>query len=76
MAIMEYDITIIYLKGEDNHVADYFSRTEFNAILLNEGLLEEVNFINFLIVKKKMSSEMVISTSFTEVNDECLFLRC
>uniref|UniRef100_A0A0K0FBD6 RNA-directed DNA polymerase n=1 Tax=Strongyloides venezuelensis TaxID=75913 RepID=A0A0K0FBD6_STRVS len=42
MAIMEYDITIVYLKGEDNHVADYLSRTEFNAILLNEGLFEEV----------------------------------
>uniref|UniRef100_A0A0K0FQK3 RNA-directed DNA polymerase n=1 Tax=Strongyloides venezuelensis TaxID=75913 RepID=A0A0K0FQK3_STRVS len=42
MAIMEYDITIVYLKGEDNHVADYLSRTEFNAILLNEDLFEEV----------------------------------
>uniref|UniRef100_A0A0K0FSS6 RNA-directed DNA polymerase n=1 Tax=Strongyloides venezuelensis TaxID=75913 RepID=A0A0K0FSS6_STRVS len=42
MAIMEYDITIVYLKREDNHVADYLSRTEFNAILLNEGLFEEI----------------------------------
>uniref|UniRef100_A0A0N5BZ40 RNA-directed DNA polymerase n=2 Tax=Strongyloides papillosus TaxID=174720 RepID=A0A0N5BZ40_STREA len=42
MAIMEYDLTIQYIKGDANNVADYLSRDSFLAINVKEGLLEEV----------------------------------
>uniref|UniRef100_A0A0N5B4A6 RT_RNaseH domain-containing protein n=1 Tax=Strongyloides papillosus TaxID=174720 RepID=A0A0N5B4A6_STREA len=66
MAIMEYDITIVYLKGEDNHVADYLSRTEFNAVLLKEGLFEDV----FPIMENPMNTPYVISKFHNFLNEK------
>uniref|UniRef100_A0A0K0F2A1 RNA-directed DNA polymerase n=1 Tax=Strongyloides venezuelensis TaxID=75913 RepID=A0A0K0F2A1_STRVS len=40
MAIMEYDLTIQYIKGEANNVADYLSRESFMAINVQDTLLE------------------------------------
>uniref|UniRef100_A0A0N5C294 RNA-directed DNA polymerase n=1 Tax=Strongyloides papillosus TaxID=174720 RepID=A0A0N5C294_STREA len=42
MAIMEYDLTIQYIKGDANNVADYLSRDSFLAINVKDGLLDEV----------------------------------
>uniref|UniRef100_A0A0N5BMH8 RNA-directed DNA polymerase n=1 Tax=Strongyloides papillosus TaxID=174720 RepID=A0A0N5BMH8_STREA len=42
MAIMEYDLTIQYIKGEANNIADYLSRESFMAIDAKENLYEEV----------------------------------
>uniref|UniRef100_A0A0N5C2P9 RNA-directed DNA polymerase n=1 Tax=Strongyloides papillosus TaxID=174720 RepID=A0A0N5C2P9_STREA len=42
MAIMEYDLTIQYIKGEANHVADYLSRETLMAIDVKEALFEDV----------------------------------
>uniref|UniRef100_A0A0N5BBX0 RNA-directed DNA polymerase n=1 Tax=Strongyloides papillosus TaxID=174720 RepID=A0A0N5BBX0_STREA len=41
MAIMEYDLTIQYIKGEANNVADYLSRESFMAIDVKDTLLED-----------------------------------
>uniref|UniRef100_A0A0K0FZC0 RNA-directed DNA polymerase n=1 Tax=Strongyloides venezuelensis TaxID=75913 RepID=A0A0K0FZC0_STRVS len=46
MAIMEYDLTIQYIKGEANNVADYLSRETFMAIDVKKNLLEEVFPLN------------------------------
>uniref|UniRef100_A0A0K0FSP4 RT_RNaseH domain-containing protein n=1 Tax=Strongyloides venezuelensis TaxID=75913 RepID=A0A0K0FSP4_STRVS len=32
LAIMEFDVKIDYVKGPDNHIADYLSRETFNLI--------------------------------------------
>uniref|UniRef100_A0A0N5BYR6 RNA-directed DNA polymerase n=1 Tax=Strongyloides papillosus TaxID=174720 RepID=A0A0N5BYR6_STREA len=42
MAIMEYDLTIQYIKGEANTVADYLSRESFAVIDLKEALYEDI----------------------------------
>uniref|UniRef100_A0A0N5BMH4 Integrase catalytic domain-containing protein n=1 Tax=Strongyloides papillosus TaxID=174720 RepID=A0A0N5BMH4_STREA len=42
MTIMEYDLTIQYIKGEANNIADYLSRESFMAIDAKENLYEEV----------------------------------
>uniref|UniRef100_A0A0K0FSE5 RNA-directed DNA polymerase n=1 Tax=Strongyloides venezuelensis TaxID=75913 RepID=A0A0K0FSE5_STRVS len=39
---MEYDLTIQYIKGDTNNVADYLSRDSFLAIDVKEKILEEV----------------------------------
>uniref|UniRef100_A0A0N5CC24 RNA-directed DNA polymerase n=1 Tax=Strongyloides papillosus TaxID=174720 RepID=A0A0N5CC24_STREA len=42
MAIMEYDLTIQYVKGSDNKVADYLSREDFLSIDIKEEVLKDV----------------------------------
>uniref|UniRef100_A0A0K0FZB3 RNA-directed DNA polymerase n=1 Tax=Strongyloides venezuelensis TaxID=75913 RepID=A0A0K0FZB3_STRVS len=42
MAIMEYDLTIQYIKGEANNIADYLSRKFFMAVEAKEDLYENV----------------------------------
>uniref|UniRef100_A0A0N5BBN4 RNA-directed DNA polymerase n=1 Tax=Strongyloides papillosus TaxID=174720 RepID=A0A0N5BBN4_STREA len=42
MAIMEYDLTIQYVKGKDNAVADYLSRNDFLSITIKEEAFKDV----------------------------------
>uniref|UniRef100_A0AAF5DKL1 RNA-directed DNA polymerase n=1 Tax=Strongyloides stercoralis TaxID=6248 RepID=A0AAF5DKL1_STRER len=41
MAIMKYDLTIQYIKGEENKVADYLSREQFMVVNVKKDLMSD-----------------------------------